>query len=215
MRSYIIYVLYYFRWVFNKIVSDYDTIYQQEDWGTVGPRWHHGSIIALRGPSGVRLQDAQAGVSERLRHIPAPHHNCPPISTTSTSTPNPMPAHGQRPQAERVKRSILSFTGQTLEQEEFDHFRPGTSLSCTRIGWSELRMGRCYSASALLWTCQGLSSAATATRNSSCWPLHMLRYKADTPSQSKQTVQDSGQILVWHLVGLVTWFNIEGERKDL
>ena len=38
--------------------------------------------------------------------------------------PQPLtaPSHGQRPQAERVKRPILSFTGQTLEQEEFDHF---------------------------------------------------------------------------------------------
>ena len=90
--------------------------------------------------------------------------------------PQPLtaPSHGQHPQAERVKRPILSFTGQTLEQEEFDHFRYQFELYKDRLGGAQ--DGRCYSVNALLWTCAGLSSAATVTgfrtspRNSYCCP---------------------------------------------
>ena len=51
--------------------------------------------------------------------------------------PPTQPAHGQRPQAERVKRPILSFTGQTLEQEEFDHFRYQFELYKDRLGGAQ------------------------------------------------------------------------------
>ena len=53
--------------------------------------------------------------------------------------PQPLtaPSHGQRPQAERVKRPILSFTGQTLEQEEFDHFRYQFELYKDRLGGAQ------------------------------------------------------------------------------
>ena len=47
------------------------------------------------------------------------------------------PTQGQRPQAERVKRPLLSFTGQTLEQEEFDHFRYQFELYKDRLGGAQ------------------------------------------------------------------------------
>ena len=65
-------------------------------------------------------------------HIKTVH----PAAQPQPPTPRP-PTHGQRPQAERVKRPLLSFTGQTLEQEEFDHFRYQFELYKDRLGGAQ------------------------------------------------------------------------------
>jgi len=63
-------------------------------------------------------------------HIKTVH----PAAQPQPPTP---PTHRQRPQAVRVKRTILSFTGQTLEQEEFDHFRYQFELYKDRLGGAQ------------------------------------------------------------------------------
>ena len=143
--------------------------HQEEDWGAVGPGWHHGPGAALRGRyeecvyTTPKLEFENASAMLQL-HINTVH----PVAQPQAPT---VPAHGQ---TERVKRPIRSFTGQTLEPDEFEHFRYQFVLNKDRLGGAQ--DGRCSSASALLWTCPGLSSAATvmgcrtSPRNSYCWP---------------------------------------------
>ena len=53
-------------------------------------------------------------------HMKAKHMPVQPIMATS---PTMATLPGSQPQAERLKIPSLTFTGQTLEQEEFEHFQ--------------------------------------------------------------------------------------------
>ena len=73
-------------------------------------------------------------LSEKLQHLSL---------HVQTAHPQPSPRHdtgghgGVHPQAERVKRPVLNFTGQTLEQEDFEHFRYLFGLYKDRLGPSQ------------------------------------------------------------------------------
>ena len=46
-----------------------------------------------------------------------------PVQTTMATSPTMATLPGTLPQAERLKRPSLTSTGQTLEEEEFEHFQ--------------------------------------------------------------------------------------------
>ena len=71
-------------------------------------------------------------LSEKLQHLS--------LHVQTAHPPQQPPRHdpvgqgGHHHQAERVKRPILNFTGQTLEQEDFDHFQYLFGLYKDRLG---------------------------------------------------------------------------------
>ena len=65
------------------------------------------------------------------KHIQVEHTPVPPQTTMATL---PQVTH---PQAERVKRPSLTFSGSTLEQEDFEHFKHLFSLYKERLGGNQ------------------------------------------------------------------------------
>ena len=61
------------------------------------------------------------------------HHA--PVQTPTQTTLATLPE--SRPQAERVKRPSLTFSGSTLKQEDFQHFKHLFSLYKDRLGGNQ------------------------------------------------------------------------------
>ena len=76
--------------------------------------------------------EAEGSLSEKLQHLQL---------HVQTAHPQQQPQQrelagqvGHQPQAERVWRPVLDFTGQTLEQEDYEHFQYLFSLYKDRLG---------------------------------------------------------------------------------
>ena len=69
-------------------------------------------------------------MAERMldRHINLDHNQAQPTMATSPHA---------TPQAERVKRPSLTFTGQSLEQEDFEHFQYQFDIYKSRLGGNQ------------------------------------------------------------------------------
>ena len=69
-------------------------------------------------------------MAERMldRHINLDH---------SQAQPNVATLPVASPQAERVKRPSLTFTGQSLEQEDFEHFQYQFDIYKSRLGGNQ------------------------------------------------------------------------------